>query len=419
MSIDPERKSTESNNPVRNLSISEFYKDAVVFITGATGFLGKVLIEKLLRTCSDIKAIYIHIRPKRGVSSDFRYKDFLKHDIFNNVRLKNPVLLEKIVCVAGDVTQSKLGLSDADYEMVLNDVTIVIHSAATVKFNEPLKNAGNLNAHGTKRLMEMCMKMRKLKSFVHVSTAFSNPGRNYVEEIVYPSCSPLDKDSFMNCIEILPAEVLDSIFDIIKGPHPNTYTLTKSIAELIVSEYSQRFPVAIVRPSIITGSLAEPYPGWVDNTQAITGIIMEIGRGTIKSIEGDRDLVCDIIPVDIVANTLIGAAWRGYVYNSQSAQVYNCTSGQLRPIFWKELGFYTQKWSRKFPSKYLMLYPHFDFRTNRLMHRFYETFFHLLPAYVFDIILKWQGSKPIMMKIAKKLQISCDLEIPFQGHSSC
>lgn len=99
-----------------------------------------------------------------------------------------------------------------------------------------------------------------------------------------------------------------------QGPHPNTYTLTKSIAELIVSEYSQRFPVAIVRPSIITGSLAEPYPGWVDNTQAITGIIMEIGRGTIKSIEGDRDLVCDIIPVDIVANTLIGAAWRGYVY---------------------------------------------------------------------------------------------------------
>lgn len=228
---------------------------------------------------------------------------------------------------------------------------------------------------------------------------------------------------------------LNLLFVFQQGPHPNTYTLTKSIAELIVSEYSQRFPVAIVRPSIITGSLAEPYPGWVDNTQAITGIIMEIGRGTIKSIEGDRDLVCDIIPVDIVANTLIGAAWRGYVYkytffyfrkkdegfwnnvitftisfySSQSAQVYNCTSGQLRPIFWKELGFYTQKWSRKFPSKYLMLYPHFDFRTNRLMHRFYETFFHLLPAYVFDVILKWQGSKPIMMKIAKKLQISCDL----------
>lgn len=134
MSIDTEKKSTESeflnNNPVRNLSISEFYKDAVIFITGklsfnkifrnqpwlffniilgATGFLGKVLIEKLLRTCSDIKAIYIHVRPKRGVSSDFRYKDFLKHDIFDNVRLKNPVLLEKIVCVAGDVTQSKLG----------------------------------------------------------------------------------------------------------------------------------------------------------------------------------------------------------------------------------------------------------------------------------------------------------------------
>ena len=46
--------------------ISEFYKDKSIFITGATGFLGKALIEKLLRNCYDIKKIYVLVRHKKG-----------------------------------------------------------------------------------------------------------------------------------------------------------------------------------------------------------------------------------------------------------------------------------------------------------------------------------------------------------------
>lgn len=51
-------------------------------------------------------------------------------------------------------------------------------------------------------------------------------------------------------------------------------------------------------------------PGWVDNVYGITGIMMEIGRGTIRSIICDQKLTMDLIPVDIVVNTLIGVAWR-------------------------------------------------------------------------------------------------------------
>lgn len=61
---------------------------------------------------------------------------------------------------------------------------------------------------------------------------------------------------------------------------------------------------------LVTGAWKEPYPGWVDNVSGITGIFMECGRGTIKTIICNDKLKMDIIPVDIVVNTLITAAWQ-------------------------------------------------------------------------------------------------------------
>lgn len=56
--------------------IRKFYKDKTIFITGASGFLGKVLLEKLLFSCSELKEILILMRPKRGKSGAERVQDF-------------------------------------------------------------------------------------------------------------------------------------------------------------------------------------------------------------------------------------------------------------------------------------------------------------------------------------------------------
>lgn len=60
--------------------IPKYFADSTVLITGATGFLGKLILEKLLRTCTDIKKVIIIIRTKKGKSPEERFEE-----IFSNV----------------------------------------------------------------------------------------------------------------------------------------------------------------------------------------------------------------------------------------------------------------------------------------------------------------------------------------------
>lgn len=66
--------------------IAEWYRDQIIFITGSTGFMGKVLVEKLLRDCPDIKACYLLMRAKRGIEPEQRRDDYINHMVcFQNL----------------------------------------------------------------------------------------------------------------------------------------------------------------------------------------------------------------------------------------------------------------------------------------------------------------------------------------------
>lgn len=82
--------------------------------------------------------------------------------VFDNLRRDSPDLMNKLVPIAGDMSLPSLGVSATDIKMLSDNVSIVFHSAATVKFDEALKSAVEMNLKGTMRLIELVRKLERL-----------------------------------------------------------------------------------------------------------------------------------------------------------------------------------------------------------------------------------------------------------------
>jgi fatty acyl-CoA reductase len=95
-------------------------------------------VEKLVYQCADIGKIFILMRSKRGQEPNQRLEEFLKCEYFSK-RLNPNDLRSKLDIIEGDITQPQLGISPEDREKLINCVSVVIHSAASVKFDDPLE----------------------------------------------------------------------------------------------------------------------------------------------------------------------------------------------------------------------------------------------------------------------------------------
>ncbi|KAJ8939202.1 hypothetical protein NQ318_019443, partial [Aromia moschata] len=149
--------------PQQDSDILDFYKDSTVFVTGATGFLGKLCVEKLLRTCTGVNKIYILIRPKKGKDAHKRLEELFDEPSFEPLKRKNPSFAQKIRVVPGDISLPDLGLNDDDREKLIAEVDCVMHFAATVRFDEKIRMATNINVRSVRDLLKMCQQMKKLR----------------------------------------------------------------------------------------------------------------------------------------------------------------------------------------------------------------------------------------------------------------
>lgn len=186
------------NDISKTSKVVNFYKNQNILITGASGFLGKVLLWKILETCHDTGKIYVLLRAKNNVSAEKRLIQLLKGRPFSD-KYEYGQLLQKIVAIESDITVDGLGLSQSDRSLLQEQVNIVFHSAASVKFDAPLKDNLRDNFNGTRYIVDLCATMPKLKSLVHVSTAYSNCHLPTIGEELMPLQRNLDE--IIKCIE--------------------------------------------------------------------------------------------------------------------------------------------------------------------------------------------------------------------------
>jgi alcohol-forming fatty acyl-CoA reductase len=251
---DFKKKDTPLNAP----RIPEFYAGQEIFITGGSGFIGKVLIEKLLRSCPDVKAIYLLLRPKKGVEVEERLKEITDMPLFDVLRDVYPKFQEKLFPVAGDIAKLKLGMSEEDIDRTKN-ASIIFHSAASVRFDDSLKYAVLMNTRGTREVMEFATNLQHLKVVVHVSTTYSNVYIHTLEEKIYPAAADWRKT--IEICEKMDENQLEHFTQHYIGFMPNTYVFSKNLAEHVSEDYKEKLPVVLFRPSVVIGAFKEPLPG--------------------------------------------------------------------------------------------------------------------------------------------------------------
>lgn len=404
----PEEELFDPNKP----SIPEFYAGRDIFITGGTGFMGKVLIEKLLRSCSGLNRIFILLRGKKQKTIQDRIVEMQQLPLFEKLRRESPALLEKMVPVKGDVSLLELGLSSDDLQM-MSEVSVVFHVAASVRFDDPLRDAILLNTRGTREVIRFSQTLKNLCVFMHVSTTYSNPDRYVIEEKIYPPYA--DWRDTIKLAETFDEETLDTFAPKYMGFLPNTYVFTKSLAEQIIDEHQNQLPLVLFRPSIVISSMRDPIPGWMDNFNGPVGLLVGCGIGICRTMYCDPNNIADFTPVDVCIKAMIVAAWKKGTAviqrtpispESPQLPVYNCCISNLRNSTMSQIVEMGKTLNLEIPLDNGLWAPGGGITQVRVRNFIQVLLFHIMPALCIDVLLKLTGQRPFLAKLQRKVYIA-------------
>ncbi|XP_050298707.1 putative fatty acyl-CoA reductase CG5065 [Anthonomus grandis grandis] len=387
--------------------IKEYFKGKNIFITGGTGFVGKALIEKLLRSIPDIGNIYVLMREKKGKSIQERLQAILENPIFNVIKETGSDKLKKLIPIAGDTTQVGFGLSKSDRALLTNEIHIYFHGAASVRFDDFLKDAIFTNIRGAREAALLALEMKQIEVFVHISTSYCNTNnRKVVHEILYPPQG--DWKEVIAVAETSNTEVLNILSQKYIEGFPNTYTYTKQLAEHCVNDLLKgRIPTVICRPSIVVSSYSEPFMGWVDNFNGPVGLLLAGVTAIFRVFYAGSDIKTEYIPVDNVVKLIIAAAWNKSISkDGDEVSIYHSSKYSIEDFTYKKYVEYGKRirWDEPFENK--LWFPNGEVTGNWLYFNLMIIIFHIIPALVFDKLLQIAGYEPRIVKLQRKIYIA-------------
>jgi thioester reductase-like protein len=261
-----------------------------VLLTGATGFVGKEILSRFLERGD--RLVYALVRADNDHAAAERLP---AHD--------------RLAAVAGDIEQPGLGLARETAERLREEVTTVVHCAASVSFDLPLDESRRVNVDGTRHVLELARSCTRLERFSYVSTAYvagEPPG-------------------------VFREDQLD-----VGQRFRNPYERSKFEAELMLRREGAGLPLQILRPSIVVGDSST---GRTSSFNVLYGPLKAYARGAVPAIPARRDAPVDVVPVDYVADRVHELATGGPDGTFHLVAGRNATTvGRLLELSSAELG---------------------------------------------------------------------------------
>jgi fatty acyl-CoA reductase len=370
-----------------------------IAVTGSTGFLGTAIVERLLRSVPDCEVVLL-VRPgRRSTAVDRVRREILRNDAFDALRasgVTDDELMARITVVAGDVATDGLGM-DEEGRAALASCHTVIHSAASVSFDNPLDVAVEVNLLGPVRVAQVLADAGSSAHLVAVSTAYvAGSRRGVAPEALLPDTPfatevdwRVEVDAARRARSDTDAESRrpDQLAHLTKlarrelgaaGPPllaakteklrqqwvtdrmveagraraqalgwPDAYAYTKALGERALLETRGDVALTTVRPSIIESALLEPKPGWIRGFRMAEPVIISYARGLLKEFPGIPEGIIDVVPVDIVVAAIVAVAAKGP--DPSGPTVIHAATGSANPLRYGHLVDLVQRWFRAHP----------------------------------------------------------------------
>ncbi len=351
------------------LSVRKALAGKHVLLIGVTGFIGKVWLVNTLMDLPEIGRIYLLIRRQKSNPALRRFEKLVEESpVFDPLFARYGAYLRRFLrarveVIEGDICQPGLGLAPEVAQSLGKNLDLVINSSGLTDFNPDLRDALTTNVDAALNIVDF-VRTSDHAGLLHLSTCYVAGARDgRVAETVRPNYTPAgvadfdaeqewrrlhrlvkkaeEKSDTVELAEELRRQALDKEHAA-KDLHgtaldnqirknrvrwlrsylteagtqratelgwPNTYTLTKSLAESLIHKFGAGLPIAIVRPAIVETSVQKPFRGWNEgiNTSASLSYLLGTSFRQLPSNERKR---LDIIPVDEVCAgmTLIAAA---------------------------------------------------------------------------------------------------------------
>ncbi len=352
---------------VERLSVRQALAGKRILLIGVTGFIGKVWLANLLNDLPEIGKIYLLIRRQRSTTATRRLEKIVEESpVFDGLHQRYGegfarFLGERIEVVEGDVSQPGLGLEPEVRARLAKSLDLAVNSSGLTDFNPDLREALAANVDAVVHMLDF-MKQCDHAALMHLSTCYVVGARDgRVPEELAPDYTPkrvpgfdaeqewrklhkLTQDAAAlaeseRITEKLRRKLAERGKSDLTGPAlehqlrkerarwlrahltsagarraralgwPNTYTLTKSLAESLIARLAGDVPVAIVRPSIVETSVGKPFCGWNEGVNTSASLAYLLGT-TFRQLPTNQRKCLDVIPVDQVCQgmTLIAAA---------------------------------------------------------------------------------------------------------------